>query len=183
MPPSRRLSADPTSADDSARPGARWARSGWAEIKSVMERLQQAPQASRLWVLPLHSTLAKEDQQKIFQRAPEGKTKIILSTNIAESSVTIDDVLVVVDAGLMRELSYDPVRRLSTLETVWVSQSSSIQRKGRAGRVRNGRCYRLFSRAQFDATPWRTAPEMQRCELSATCLQAPLGSPQKKSTP
>lgn len=145
---------------------------GWAEIKAVMERLQHAPQAAALWVLPLHSTLAKEDQQKIFQHPPEGKTKIILSTNIAESSVTIDDVLVVVDAGLMRELSYDPVRRLSTLETVWVSQSSSIQRKGRAGRVRNGRCYRLFSRAQFEATPWRTAPEMQRCELSATCLQA-----------
>jgi len=144
---------------------------GWAEIKSVMERLQQAPQASSLWVLPLHSTLAKEDQVKIFQRAPQGKTKIILSTNIAESSVTIDDVLVVVDCGLSRELSYDAVRRLSTLETVWVSQSSSIQRKGRAGRVRNGRCYRLFTRTQFESTPWRTAPEMQRCELSATCLQ------------
>ncbi|CAK0882406.1 unnamed protein product [Prorocentrum cordatum] len=145
---------------------------GWAEIKLVMEKLQQSPHIDRLWVLPLHSTLPKEDQQKIFQHPPPGKTKIIIGTNIAESSVTIDDVLIVVDAGLMRELSYDPVRRISTLETVWVSQSSSIQRKGRAGRVRNGRCYRLFSRAQFDGTAWRTAPEMQRCELSATCLQA-----------
>eukprot|EP00928_Gymnodinium_smaydae_P070037 TRINITY_DN5397_c0_g4_i1.p1 TRINITY_DN5397_c0_g4~~TRINITY_DN5397_c0_g4_i1.p1 ORF type:complete len:1912 (+),score=496.69 TRINITY_DN5397_c0_g4_i1:159-5738(+) len=159
--------------DDQGKPGSILCfLPGWAEIKSVMERLQQSPRSEALWVLPLHSTLAKEDQQKIFQRPPTGRTKIILSTNIAESSVTIDDVLVVVDAGLMRELSYDPVRRLATLETVWVSQSSSIQRKGRAGRVRNGRCYRLFSRAQFEATPWRTAPEMQRCELSATCLQA-----------
>jgi len=159
--------------DDQGKPGSILVfLPGWAEIKSVMERLQNDPHADALWVLPLHSTLAKEDQQKIFQHPPEGKTKVILSTNIAESSVTIDDVLIVVDAGLMRELSYDPVRRLSTLETVWVSQSSSIQRKGRAGRVRNGKCYRLFSRTQFESTPWRTAPEMQRCELSATCLQA-----------
>mmetsp|Transcript_7082 Transcript_7082/g.12665 ORF Transcript_7082/g.12665 Transcript_7082/m.12665 type:complete len:1750 (-) Transcript_7082:83-5332(-) len=159
--------------DDQGKPGSILVfLPGWAEIKSVMERLLGTPQAEALWVLPLHSTLAKEDQQKIFQHPPEGKTKVILSTNIAESSVTIDDVLIVVDAGLMRELSYDPVRRLSTLETVWVSQSSSIQRKGRAGRVRNGKCYRLFSRTQFESTPWRTAPEMQRCELSATCLQA-----------
>jgi len=86
--------------------------------------------------------------------------------------VTIDDVLVVVDAGLMREVSYDPVRRLSSLETVWVSQSSAIQRAGRAGRVRCGCCYRIYSRAQLEQSPWRTAPEMQRCELSGTCLQA-----------
>lgn len=98
--------------------------------------------------------------------------EVILATNIAESSVTIDDVLVVVDAGLMREVAYDPVRRLSTLETVWVSQSSAIQRMGRAGRVRCGRCYRLYSRAQLEQAPWRTTPEMQRCELSSTCLQA-----------
>jgi len=146
---------------------------GWAEIKLVQDLLEDRGRGnSRLWVLPLHSSLTKEDQQLIFSRPPEGKTKVILATNIAESSVTIDDVLVVVDSGLAREVSYDAVRHLSQLETVWVSQSSAIQRAGRAGRVRTGKCYRLYSRAQQEAVPWRSAPEMQRCELSSTCLQA-----------
>jgi len=86
--------------------------------------------------------------------------------------VTIDDVLIVIDSGLAREVSYDAVRHISQLETVWVSQSSAIQRAGRAGRVRKGRCLRLYSRTQLESVPWRSAPEMQRCELSSTCLQA-----------
>lgn len=146
---------------------------GWGEIKFVQDLLEDRGRGhSRLWVLPLHSSLTKDDQQKIFARPPEGKTKVILGTNIAESSVTIDDVLIVIDSGLAREVAYDAVRHLSHLETVWVSQSSAIQRAGRAGRVRAGKCFRLYSRAQQEAVPWRSSPEMQRCELSSTCLQA-----------
>mmetsp|Transcript_76467 Transcript_76467/g.237437 ORF Transcript_76467/g.237437 Transcript_76467/m.237437 type:complete len:757 (-) Transcript_76467:10-2280(-) len=146
---------------------------GWAEIKLVQDLLAERGRGGAwLWVLPLHSTLTREDQQLIFARPPEGRTKVILSTNIAESSVTIDDVLIVIDSGLVREVAYDPLRHLSQLETVWVSQSSAIQRAGRAGRVRAGKCYRLYSRAQQEAVPWRASPEMQRCELSSTCLQA-----------
>lgn len=147
---------------------------GWAEIKMVQDLLEDRnyKTGGRLWILALHSSLTKEDQQLIFTRPPEGRVKVILATNIAESSVTIDDVVVVVDSGLAREVAYDPVRHLSQLETVWVSQSSAIQRAGRAGRVRAGTCYRLFSRAQQEAVPWRSSPEMQRCELSSTCLSA-----------
>lgn len=167
------LAEGPALVDDGGVPGSVLCfLPGWAEIKSAVDRLQEMDHKSQLWVLPLHSTLPKNEQQLIFQRPPQGKTKVILGTNIAESSVTIDDVLVVVDSGLMREVAYDPVRRLSTLETVWVSQSSAIQRKGRAGRVRKGRCFRMYSKEQLEQAPWRTTPEMQRCELTSTCLQA-----------
>eukprot|EP00927_Polykrikos_kofoidii_P030476 TRINITY_DN26197_c0_g1_i1.p1 TRINITY_DN26197_c0_g1~~TRINITY_DN26197_c0_g1_i1.p1 ORF type:complete len:1030 (-),score=253.06 TRINITY_DN26197_c0_g1_i1:76-2829(-) len=168
------LADGPPLVDDNTMPGSVLCfLPGWAEIKTIHDRLQEFDRtAQKLWVLPLHSTLPKEEQQLIFSRPPAGKMKVVLGTNIAESSVTIDDVVVVVDAGLAREVSYDPVRRLSVLETVWVSQSSAIQRMGRAGRVRQGRCYRLYSRAQLEQAPWRSSPEMQRCELSSTCLQA-----------
>lgn len=144
---------------------------GWAEIKAVNERLEDGPHSGTMWVLRLHSMLEKEQQQLVFDRAPEGKVKVILATNIAESSVTIDDVRVVVDAGLHREMTYDPKHRLSTIDTVWISQSNAVQRKGRAGRVRSGQVYRLYTQEQFESVPWRPAPEMQRCDLAQTCLQ------------
>jgi len=144
---------------------------GWAEIKLLADRLEGSSDADNLWVLRLHSMVTRDEQQQIFEPAPEGKVKVILGTNIAESSVTINDVRVVVDAGLHREVSYDPKRRMSSLETVWICQSNAVQRKGRAGRVRAGRVFRLYSREQFESVPWRPAPEMQRCNLSQTCLQ------------
>jgi len=144
---------------------------GWAEIKALADRLEQSPEADKLWVVRLHSTVSKEDQQQVFEQPDEGQVKVILATNIAESSVTINDVRVVVDTGLHRELSYDAKRRMSTLETVWICQSNAVQRKGRAGRVREGRVYRLYSKDQFESVPWRPSPEMQRCNLAQACLQ------------
>lgn len=145
---------------------------GWWEIRQMEERLAQGAQASKIWAIPLHSTLPKERQQQVFRKPPKGKVKVILGTNIAESSVTIGDVEVVIDSGLKRELTYDPKRRLSSLDTVWVSQSGAVQRRGRAGRVRQGRLLRLYSREQFDALPLQPSPEMQRCDLAQSCLQA-----------
>merc|ERR1740138_754579 len=112
------LAEGPALVDDEGVPGSVLCfLPGWAEIKRCLERLQEADRSwQKLWVVPCHSTLPKNEQQLIFERPPSGKTKVILATNIAESSVTIDDVLVVIDAGLMREVAYDPVRRLSTLE-------------------------------------------------------------------
>eukprot|EP00435_Cladocopium_sp_Y103_P018188 s2182_g4.t1 len=117
---------------------------GWWEIRQMEERLAQGDQASKIWAIPLHSTLPKERQQQVFRKPPKGKVKVILGTNIAESSVTIGDVEVVIDSGLQRELTYDPKRRLSSLDTVWVSQSGAVQRRGRAGRVRQGRLLRCL---------------------------------------
>lgn len=145
---------------------------GWAEIRRLMERLQESSEASKMWVLPLHSTLPKEQQVLVFDKGPAGKVKVILGTNIAESSVTINDVTIVVDSGLQRELTYDARRRMSYLDTVWVSRSSAVQRKGRAGRVREGRVYRLYSRDQLEAVPARPIPQMQRCDLAQSCLSA-----------
>eukprot|EP00913_Durusdinium_trenchii_P006821 g6412.t1 len=149
---------------------------GWNEIRQIEERLAEGSRASAIWAVPLHSTLPKERQQQVFRRPPRGKVKVILGTNIAESSVTIGDVEVVIDSGLklgskQRELTYDPKRRISSLDTVWVSQSGAVQRRGRAGRVRAGRVLRLYSREQFDALPLQPSPEMQRCDLAQSCLQ------------
>lgn len=145
---------------------------GWAEIKGLADRLEKCSDCENLWVLCLHSRVTKEEQQLVFEPAPEGKIKVILSTNIAETSVTITDVRVVVDTGLHRETSYNPRRRMSLLETMWICQSNAVQRKGRAGRVREGRVFRLYSKDQFEFMPWRPAPELQRRDLAQSCLQA-----------
>eukprot|EP00931_Biecheleriopsis_adriatica_P057802 TRINITY_DN34311_c0_g1_i1.p1 TRINITY_DN34311_c0_g1~~TRINITY_DN34311_c0_g1_i1.p1 ORF type:complete len:1373 (-),score=333.98 TRINITY_DN34311_c0_g1_i1:126-4199(-) len=145
---------------------------GWSEIRKLQDRLQSGPTAKSIWALPLHSTLPKEKQQQVFDKPPKNKIKVILGTNIAESSVTIGDVEVVVDSGLQRELTYDPKRRMSSLDTVWVSQSGAVQRQGRAGRVRAGRVLRLYSREQMEALSPQPSPEMQRCDLAQSCLQA-----------
>uniref|UniRef100_A0A7S4VMD0 RNA helicase n=1 Tax=Alexandrium monilatum TaxID=311494 RepID=A0A7S4VMD0_9DINO len=144
---------------------------GWGEIKSLAERLEASAAAESLWVLRLHSMVGKDEQRQVFETAPPGRVKVILATNIAESSVTINDVRVVIDSGLHREVTYDPKGRMSSMETVWICQSNAVQRKGRAGRVRAGRVFRLYSREQFESVPWRPAPEIQRCNLSQTCLQ------------
>jgi len=145
---------------------------GWLEIQRVMALLQNSSNANKMWLVPLHSMLPKEDQKRVFAKPPRGKIKIILATNIAESSVTIDDVEIVVDAGLQKEFSYDSGRRMSALDTVWVSKSGATQRGGRAGRVRPGRVYRLYSRRQHGVIPAQPSPEMQRCDLSQCCLQS-----------
>ena len=147
---------------------------GWDEIKEIMKRLESdAPAAeyARLRVIPLHSQVPQEEQQTVFDPAPEGCVKIILATNIAESSVTIDDVLAVVDSGLVREMSYNPESAMSMMGTVATSRASATQRAGRAGRVAPGACYRLYSRATFEAMSERPTPEIQRTALEATCLQ------------
>lgn len=126
---------------------------------------------NKIEILPLHSTIPQDDQQKVFIPAKEGTVKVILSTNIAESSVTIDDVLAVVDGGLVRELQYDAESAMSMMETVPISRASATQRLGRAGRVAPGKCFRLYSAGAFEAMPERPTPEIQRTALEATCLQ------------
>jgi len=114
-----------------------------------------------------------EDQQPVFEPAPPGQVKVILATNIAESSVTISDAVAVIDCGRVKELRYDTHRRMSVLDTVLASQASATQRKGRTGRVGPGTCYRLYTRPVHQhLMPHRSVPEMLRMELQQTCLQA-----------
>ena len=96
---------------------------------------------------------------------------MVLATNIAETAVTIDDVVFVVDSGRLKEKSYDAHTGVSTLQASWVSRASAQQRRGRAGRVRPGECYRLYSSARMAAFADFQLPEMQRSPLEELCLQ------------
>lgn len=146
---------------------------GLDEIKEATEILQnESDRALKacMNILPLHSTIPQNEQQKVFIPADEGTVKVILATNIAESSVTIDDVLAVIDGGLCREMNWSAERAMSEMVTVPTSKASATQRLGRAGRVAPGKCYRLYSKGQHHAMLERPQPEIQRTALEATCL-------------
>uniref|UniRef100_A0AAR2JMS0 Putative ATP-dependent RNA helicase DHX57 n=1 Tax=Pygocentrus nattereri TaxID=42514 RepID=A0AAR2JMS0_PYGNA len=150
---------------------------GLAEIKQLYEQLQSNRMfnnrtAKRCVVYPLHSSLSSEEQQAVFLRPPEGITKIIISTNIAETSVTIDDVVYVIDSGRMKEKRYDASRSMESLEDVWVSRANALQRKGRAGRVASGVCFHLFTSHCFiHHLSQQQLPEIQRIPLEQLCLR------------
>jgi HrpA-like RNA helicase len=117
----------------------------------------------------LHSLLP-DGQRDVFRPLPEGCRKIILATNIAETSITIPEVQYVVDAGKHREHTYDQVTRMSQLKSTWISKSNAKQRAGRAGRVQNGHYYALFSKDRHDSLRSVGIPELLRTDLQDTCL-------------
>jgi len=147
---------------------------GWDEISNLHKSMQANPAfaPARTRVLPLHGSMPTAHQQGIFARPPPGVRKVVLATNIAETSITIDDVVYVVDGGKAKGKSYDPLNNLATLLPQWVSQASARQRRGRAGRVQPGKCYRLYPRELHDGAmaPFE-APEMLRTPLEELCLQ------------
>ncbi|XP_028921035.1 probable ATP-dependent RNA helicase DHX34 isoform X1 [Ornithorhynchus anatinus] len=146
--------------------------SGMAEISAVQEAAQTYATHTQRWiVLPLHSTLSVADQDKVFDVAPPGVRKCILSTNIAETSVTIDGVRFVLDSGKVKEMSFDPKAKLQRLQEFWISRASAEQRKGRAGRTGPGVCYRLYAESDYDAFAPYPVPEIQRVALDALVLQ------------
>jgi HrpA-like RNA helicase len=155
---------------------------GWDEITKAKESLQQSKVYSTLHILPLHSSVTADDQARCFQPAPEGKVKVILATNIAESGVTIDDVEIVIDAGRAKEKSYitqrgrtvvgrNELSTMSRLVTVMASKANSTQRRGRTGRTRPGKVVRLYPREQVDHLFEFQTPEIHRTPLDALCLQ------------
>ena len=138
--------------------------SGWQEISELLLLLESThpfSDKSRFSILPLHSGIPSKEQRTVFQRPPKGVRKIVLSTNIAETSVTIDDVAFVIDSGRAKEKNYDPHQKTSTLQPMWISQASAKQRRGRAGRTKAGVCFHLFSRnfpeedTQPSASSWK----------------------------
>ncbi|XP_026182398.1 putative ATP-dependent RNA helicase DHX57 [Mastacembelus armatus] len=150
---------------------------GLAEIKMLYEQLQSNRLfnnrgKTRCVVYPLHSTLSNEEQQAVFSRPTQGVTKIIISTNIAETSVTIDDVVYVIDSGKMKEKRYDASKSMESLEDSWVSRANALQRKGRAGRVASGVCFHLFTSHCFQhQLAEQQLPEIQRVPLEQLCLR------------
>ncbi|MGB0415481.1 MAG: ATP-dependent RNA helicase HrpA [Coraliomargarita sp.] len=141
---------------------------GERDIHEVRKLLEDSP-ARSCDILPLFGRLATADQQRIFH--PGGRRRIILSTNIAETSLTVPGIRYVVDSGLARVSRYSPHSRTQRLPIEPVAQSSADQRKGRCGRVSNGICYRLYSEDDYKGRPRFTTPEIHRSNLAAVILR------------
>mgnify|MGYP002803825931 CR=1 FL=1 len=146
---------------------------GWKDISTVHEMLRKNPffSTDKFLILPLHSLLPTANQRQIFDRPPPGIRKIVLSTSLAETSITIDDVVHVVDCGKTKEKNFDVDKELATLLPVWVSKASCIQRKGRAGRVQEGTCFHLFTEFHYEQMADYQQPEILRTPLEEICLQ------------
>ncbi|KAK6157006.1 hypothetical protein DH2020_011254 [Rehmannia glutinosa] len=148
---------------------------GVAEINMLLDKLSASHRFggnSSEWLLPLHSSIAPEDQKKVFQKPPDNIRKVIVATNIAETSITIDDVVYVVDCGKHKENRYNPHKKLSSMVEDWISQANARQRRGRAGRVKPGICFCLYTRHRYEKLmrPYQI-PEMMRMPLVELCLQ------------
>ena len=140
-------------------------------IKDCVMRLSTASFRSKIHIVPLYGRLPKEEQEKVFNPAPMGRKKVVISTNIAETSVTINGITTVIDSGLAKLNFYNPKTFTSSLIETPVSRVSCNQRRGRAGRTCPGTCYRLFSRSDFDQRPEYTTEEIFRTDLSEVLLR------------
>ncbi|KAL0906039.1 hypothetical protein M5K25_024500 [Dendrobium thyrsiflorum] len=127
---------------------------------------------SGLLVLPLYSGLSRSDQDLIFSQTPKGKRKVVISTNIAETSLTLEGVVFVVDSGFSKQRFYNPISDIENLVVAPISKASAKQRAGRAGRVRSGKCFRLYTEDYFvKEMPAEGIPEMQRSNLVSSVIQ------------
>ncbi|XP_038701366.1 DExH-box ATP-dependent RNA helicase DExH1 isoform X2 [Tripterygium wilfordii] len=147
---------------------------GWDEISKLLDKIKGNSflgDLNKFSVLPLHGSMPTLNQREIFDRPPPNKRKIVLATNIAESSITIDDVVYVIDCGKAKETSYDALNKLACLLPSWISKASAHQRRGRAGRVQPGFCYRLYPKIIHDAMPEYQLPEILRTPLQELCLR------------
>lgn len=144
---------------------------GHVEIERALQQLRSHPGVGeqRAWLLPLHGQMPTHRQRQVFKKPPNGASqrKVVLSTNIAETSITIDDVTHVIDCMQVKESRYDPRSRMGILATVYVSQAAAKQRSGRAGRVQPGVCWRFCPKTFFDSQ----LPEYTLCEMRRTALE------------
>ena len=168
----RRFSSSDFSASGANAPGSVLVfLTGWDEIQKLCELCADpALRAPACRVLPLHGSMPTANQREIFDRPPAGVRKIVLATNVAETSVTIDDVSHVIDAGKAKEKSYDALNNLACLAPRWISKASAHQRRGRAGRTKPGTCYRVYTEAQHAAMAPRAIPELLRTPLEELVL-------------
>lgn len=145
---------------------------GQAEIRRVNEQLVEALAGRRdVLLCPLHGDLDLSAQRTSIEPAPSGQRKVVLATNIAETSLTIDGVRVVIDAGLARVPRFDPNSGMTRLDTQRISRASATQRGGRAGRLQPGVCYRLWSQAQHEQLAAYGTAEILQADLAGLALQ------------
>lgn len=144
---------------------------GVGEIRQIMQAIA-AHGRHDLLVLPLHANLPANEQRRVFEPAPRGVRKVVVSTNVAETSITIPEVCFVVDTGRVREAQYDAQLSVHRLVDTWASRAACRQRAGRAGRTRPGTCIKLYSRGmEQQLLPAETTPEMQRTPLESVMMQ------------
>ncbi|KAK8504265.1 hypothetical protein V6N13_062615 [Hibiscus sabdariffa] len=157
------------------RPGAVLVfMTGWEDISSLRDQLKAHPllgDPNRVLLLTCHGSMATSEQKLIFEKAPPNIRKIVLATNMAEASITINDVVFVVDCGKAKETTYDALNNTPCLLPSWISQASARQRRGRAGRVQPGECYHLYPRCVYEAFSEYQLPELLRTPLNSLCLQ------------
>jgi ATP-dependent helicase HrpB len=144
---------------------------GEGEIRRVEEQLLRCDLAATIDVRPLYGAMALGEQDDAIRVSPQGRRKIVLATTIAETSLTIEGIEAVVDTGLKRVPRFDPAAGMTSLDTVRVSQASAEQRKGRAGRLGPGRCYRLWPEAETRALQAHDDPEIRSADLSGLVLE------------
>jgi ATP-dependent helicase HrpB len=142
---------------------------GLYEIRQTARQLEPAAAARDLAVLPLHGDLPAEQQDAAL--LPQSRRKVVLATNVAETSVTVEGVTGVVDTGLARLMTFDPAVGLDRLRLTPISRASGDQRAGRAGRTRPGVCVRLWSESAQRGRPEQTEPEIRRVDLAGAVLQ------------
>ena len=151
-----------------------------ARIERVLKDSLPRALFSKLRVAPLHGRLSGTEQRRAFEPAPAGFVKLVLATNVAETSLTIPDVVAVFDSGRSKKLAFDPKTQISSLKEGWCSLASAAQRKGRAGRVRPGVCVRLYTSAESVANqPTNDAPEISTMPLESLVMHAMLTRPER----
>ena len=141
---------------------------GWEEITVLGNMLLGV---DTVLVLPLHGSMSAQDQRKIFQPAQKGLRKVVLATNIAESSVTINDIVYVVDCGKAKKKSFDVESNSSELKVDWISKANAKQRMGRAGRIRKGQVYKMYTKSRELKFGDFMVPEIVRCRLENVILK------------
>lgn len=144
---------------------------GLGEIRRVGSKLRTMNHGEHVLVAPLHSSLTQEEQDLAISPSIQGVRKIVLSSSIAETSITVQGVHIVIDSGLMRVPRFSPRTGLTRLETVPVSQASADQRRGRAGRIGPGICYRLWTEQEGRQLPSHSVPEIKEADLAPLALE------------
>uniref|UniRef100_A0A2I2ZV23 ATP-dependent DNA/RNA helicase DHX36 n=1 Tax=Gorilla gorilla gorilla TaxID=9595 RepID=A0A2I2ZV23_GORGO len=146
---------------------------GWDNISTLHDLLmsQVMFKSDKFLIIPLHSLMPTVNQTQVFKRTPPGVRKIVIATNIAETSITIDDVVYVIDGGKIKETHFDTQNNISTMSAEWVSKANAKQRKGRAGRVQPGHCYHLYNGLRASLLDDYQLPEILRTPLEELCLQ------------
>ncbi|CAH00300.1 RNA helicase [Kluyveromyces lactis] len=142
---------------------------GVGEVNRCCKTLSKADSDSLFEILPLHSALTPDDQKRVFKKF-KSRRKIIISTNIAETSITVDDCVATIDTGRVKTLNYDPSSNTSKLVESFVSKAEAKQRRGRAGRVRSGYSYKLYSKKVYESMAELPVPEIKRVTLESLYL-------------